>query len=101
MADYSRKTQSSNRHLENETSAKFLQIDGSKPQVVVRSTPGRLLRVVIGVAGVVSIIRNGSTVIGQTSSTSTGTLNFGVYVNTGITVDVVSGTGSMTVVYED
>lgn len=101
MADYSKKTQSDNKHLSNETSARFVHIDGSKAQVIVYPGAGRLLRVVIGTAGVVSVIRDGTKVIGQTSSTSAGTLNFGVYVNTNITVDVVSGTGSMTVVFGD
>lgn len=101
MADYSKTIQSDNKHLANETSARFLHIDGSKSQVVVRAAAGRLLRVVVGTAGIVAIIRDGSKVIGQTSSTTAGTLNFGVYVNTSITVDVVSGTGSMTVVFGD
>lgn len=101
MADYSKKVQSANKHLQNETSARFVHIDGSKPQVVVYPTAGRLLRVVIGTAGIVATIRDGSKVIGQTSSTSAGTLNFGVYVNTNITIDVASGTGSMTVVFDN
>lgn len=100
MADYSKKTQDDNKHLANGTSARWVHIDGSKPQVVVRATPGRLLRVVIATAGVVGAIRNGSEVIGLISSTAVGTLNFGVYCNSNITVDVTSGTGSLTVVYD-
>lgn len=101
MADYSKKTQSDNKHLSNETSARFVHIDGSKAQVIVRTGAGRLLRVVIGTAGVVCTIRDASNVITNVSSTAVGTLNLGVYVNTSIIVDVVSGTGSLTVVYGD
>lgn len=100
MADYSKKTQNDNKHLANGTSAKWVHVDGNKSQVVVRSSPGRLLRAVIGTAGVVAIIRNGSEVVGSISSTAIGTLNFGVYCNSNITVDVTSGTGSLTVVHD-
>lgn len=101
MADYSKKTQADNRHLANGTSAKFVHVDGSKSQVVVRSTKGRLLRAVINTAGVNAVVRNGSDVIGIISTTAVGTLNFGVYVHTNITVDVVSGSGSITFVHDE
>src|ERR1700746_1047997 len=99
MADYGKKVQSDNKHLSNSTSARFVHVDGSKAQVVVRSGAGRLLRAVINTAGVNAIVRDGSTVIGNISTTMTGTLIYGVYCNTSITVDVVSGTGSVTFVY--
>lgn len=97
--DFSKATQSDNSHHANGTSARFVHIDGSKSSVTVRPTAGRLLRLVIGNAGIVGTIRDGSKVIGQTSSTSAGTLNFGVYCNTNIIFDVTSGTGSLTVVF--
>lgn len=93
------KTQDDNTHLANGTTGKFVHIDGSKTPVVVRSGTGRCLRVVISTAGIEMIIRNGSEVIGHTSTTSTGTLNFGVWCNTNLTVDVITGTGSATVVH--
>lgn len=101
MADYSAKVQSDNKHLSNGTSARFVHIDGSKSQVVVRASKGRLLRVVINTAGINAIVRDGSNVIGNISATMVGTLNYGVYCNTNITVDVVTGTGSITFVYAD
>lgn len=101
MADYSKKTQSDNKHLSNGTSARYVHVDGSKTQVIVRSTKGRLIRAVINTAGVNAIVRNGSDVIGNISTTAIGTLNYGVYVHTNITVDVVSGTGSITFVHDD
>lgn len=100
MADYSKKTQTDNSNLANATSARFVHVDGSKAQVIVRPKAGRLLRVVIGTAGVVCTIRDGSNVIGNISGTSVGTLNYGVYCSSNITVDVVSGTGSLTVVFD-
>lgn len=100
MTDFGKKVQSDNAHLSNGTGAKFVHVDGSLPQVVVRPTKGRLLRVVIGTAGVVCIIRDGSRVISLVSATAIGTLNFGVYVSNNITVDISSGTGSITFVHE-
>lgn len=101
MADYSKKVQSDNKHLSNGTSARFVHVDGSKPQVVVRASAGRLLRAVISTAGINAVVRDGSQVIGNISTTMTGTLNYGVYCNTSITVDVVTGTGSITFVFAD
>lgn len=99
--DFTKKVQSENKHHSNMTSARFIHIDGSKPQVIVRNRAGRLLRAVIATAGVVCTIRNGTTVVGNVSSTATGTLNFGVYCDTNITVDVTSGTGSLCLVYDE
>lgn len=100
MADFSKKTQDDNKHLANGTTARWVHIDGSKPQVIVRPSAGRLLRVVIATAGVACTIRNGSEVIGVVSTTAIGTLNFGVYCNNNITVDVASGSGSLAVVFD-
>lgn len=101
MADYGKKVQSDNKHLSNGTSARFVHIDGSKAQTVIRNGAGRLLRAVINTAGINAIVRDGTNVIGNISTTMTGTLNYGVYCNTSITVDVVSGSGSITFVYGD
>lgn len=101
MADYSKKIQSDNKHLANGTSARFVHVDGSKSQVIVYPKACRLLRVVIGTAGTQLIIRDGSNVIGAVSTTAVGTLNYGVYCNTNITVDVVTGSGSATFVFGD
>lgn len=94
------KTQDGNTHLANGTTAKFTHIDGSKTQVIPRSTAGRLLRVVINTAGINFVIRNGSEVAGIVSATATGTLNFGVWCNANITIDVITGTGSATIVHD-
>lgn len=99
--DYSKKVQSDNKHLSNGTSARFVHVDGSKAQVIVRPSAGRLLRAVINTVGINAIVRDGSNVIGNISTTISGTLNYGVYCNTNITVDVVSGTGSITFVDAD
>lgn len=99
MADYSKKTQGDNAHLANGTSARFVHIDGNTAKVVVRSSAGRLLRAVINTAGINAVIRNGSEEIAVISTTAIGTLNYGVYCDSGITVDVISGTGSLTLVY--
>lgn len=94
------KTQDANTHAANGTTARFTHIDGSTPQVIARSTAGRLLRIVIGTAGIVFIIRNGSEVIAKVSGTNIGLLDFGVWCNNNITIDVTSGTGSATIVHE-
>lgn len=99
--DFSKRQKSDNKHLSDLTGAKFVHVDGSKAQTIVRSTAGRLLRVVIGTAGINAVIRSGSDVIGIVSTTAVGTLNYSVYCNTNIIVDVVSGTGSLTIVFGD
>lgn len=105
MADYSSKTQSDNLHLANGTTARFVHVDSNSPaSVTVRSTKGRLLRVILNQNGnsagqAVLRIRNGSTVVASIAGTAaTGTYEYGIYCDTSIIVEP-SGTVDATIVY--
>jgi hypothetical protein len=101
--NYSNKVQSDNKHLANQTSARFVHIDGAQALVTVEpATSGcRLLRVINNSKGLALNIRTGSRVIGTLATTTIeGTYSYGVYVPNGIQVDV-SGTGSATLVFAD
>jgi hypothetical protein len=100
--DYSKKTQTDNRHLANGTSARRVHIDGSTATVPVRSGAGRLLRVIINTKGLAFIVSDGSDVIANFATTSPeGTYNYGTYCNQSVKVTGVSGTGSATLVFSD
>lgn len=100
--NYQNKVQSSDKHLANLTTARNVHLDGSQAQVIVRTSAGRLLRVVICTKGIAFIVRDGSRVLGSFAATSPeNTYDFGEYCNTNITVDVSSGSGSVNIAYND
>lgn len=83
------KTQGDNSHLGNLTGARFVHIDGSNTNpITVRSTAGRLLRVILNTNGSTLTLRDGaSEVIGIIASDAPeGTYNYGVYCDTSIVV---------------
>lgn len=101
MADYSRRTKSTNAHLGNLTGAKFVNIDGSStPTTVVSTTSGAfLLRVILNTNGATVGLRTGSRQIGTIATDAPeGSFNYGIYCENGIQVDT-SGACSATVVF--
>lgn len=104
MADYGRKIQSDNKHLANLTSARHsIHIDGGNTApITVRAGAGRLLRVVIFAKGLAFTIRDGTDVLAVIATTTVeGTYDVGVYVNTNININGISGTGSALIVFGD
>lgn len=86
MADYSKKTQADNRHLANQSSARFVHIDGSVTTLqTARASAGRLLRVILNTNGATLTLRNGTEVIGIIAlDAPETTFNYGVYCNDSI-----------------
>jgi hypothetical protein len=100
MADFARKVQSDNKHLASSTSARY-----AHPQVssttTIRSTGGRLLRVILNTNGGTVTLRDGSDVIGIIAADAPeGTFNYGIYCNTSIIVET-GATVDCTVVFSD
>lgn len=103
-ADYKRKTQSDNKHLQNLTGARNVHIDGSAtPVAIVASGTGcRLLRVVINTKGLSLIIRTGTRVIAVIgTAVPEGDMTYGTYCENGLQIDVGGSGGSVTIVYGD
>lgn len=103
MADFTRKTQSDNKHLANQTSAKYFYVDGgvTTPQTVIPSgAGGRLLRVILNTNGAVITLKNGSRFVGEIATDAPeGPFPYGVYCENGLTVQA-SGACSATVVFD-
>lgn len=96
--NFSKKTQEGNKHQANLTSAQFVHFDGTTAKPVDIANPRRLLRIIVCTKGVAFTVRSGSRQIGVFSTTSAeGTYNFGEYCENGLTIDGVSGTGSVNV----
>jgi hypothetical protein len=102
MADYGKKIQSDNKHLANTTSARKVHIDGSSTVAqTIRSTGGRLLRVILNTNGATVTLRDGSDVIGIIAADAPeGTFNYGVYCNQSIIVQA-GGAVDATIVFSD
>lgn len=101
MADYGKKIVGDNRHLGRLTSARFVHLDGNIAQPLTTTKATALQRVVIASKGIAFVVRTGSRVVASFATTSVeGTYNFGEYLENGITIDVVSGTGSANVSYD-
>lgn len=103
MGDYSKKTQGSNRHLADLTSARWVHIDGSVTSTkVVRPKAGRLLKITVNAKGVGFTIANGSETIATFATTTVeGDYSFGVYCDANITITGITGTGSTTIVFDE
>lgn len=98
---FNAKTQGDNAHLGNLTGARFRHIDGSVTDpITVRSTAGRLLRVILNTNGATLTLKDGdSEVIGIIATDAPeGTYNFGVYCDTSIVVQA-SGALDATIVF--
>lgn len=96
------RTANANKHLENLTSARFVHVPASQSNFVVRSTAGRLLRVMLNTNGGTVTLKNGqSEVIGIIASDAPeGHFPYGVYCGNGIYVDT-GATADVTVVFSD
>lgn len=94
--------QSDNKHLQNLTSARFVHVPASTTDLVIRSSEGRLLRVVLNTNGGTVTLRNGDTdVIGIIASDAPETtFYYGVFCPNGIQVDT-GATVDCTIVYGD
>lgn len=101
MSDFKKKAQSDNAHLSNQTSARFVHVDGGAALVTVvpLNTGCRLLRVILNTKGLSLNLRTGSRVIGVIgTAVPEGTYSHGVYCENGLQIDV-GGSGSATVVF--
>ena len=100
MADYGKKVQTTNKHLSNLTSARYAHVPASTTKTV-RSTAGRLLRVVLNTNGGTVTLRDGSDVIGIIASDAPETtFEYGIYCNTSIVCET-GATCDVTVVFDE
>lgn len=101
MADYTRKTQSENKHLANLTSARFVHLDGGTTTPITLTNVHRILRIEVFAKGVAFTIRNGTRVIGAiTTTTPEGDYPVGVYCENVPVIDGISGTGSVLIAFD-
>lgn len=102
MADYTKKTQTDNKHLSNLTSARYVHLDGGSTTAIDLPGARRLLRVEVLNKGVAFTIRNGSRVIGNFATTSPeGDYPIGVYCENALRIDGISGTGSTLIAFDN
>lgn len=100
MADFAKRTQSTNKNTQDLVGAKFVLIDGSAALVTVLTVGCRLIRVVNNTKGLSLNIRTGSRVIGSIgTAVPEGTFVYGLYCENGIQVDVGGSGGNATLVY--
>lgn len=100
--DYSKKTQSADRHLANLTSSRFIHVDGSAATPFTRTKPCRLLSVAICSKGVACTISTGGRVVCNIATTTVETtLIFGEYLENGMTISGVSGSGSINISFDE
>lgn len=93
MADFGKKVQTDNKHLEDLASAKYLHVDGSvTTAITVNSVACNLSRVVLNTNGATVTLKSGTQVIGIIASDAPeGTFNYGVYCDLGLTVTCGGG----------
>lgn len=102
MADYKKRTQSTNKNTQDAVGAQFVLIDGSAALVTVEPTTigCRLIRVVNNTKGLSLNIRTGSRVIATIgTAVAEGPFMYGVYCENGIQVDVAGSGGNATLVF--
>lgn len=100
--DYSKKTQTDNKHLSNLTSARQYPIDGGKATDTIRPKCGRLMRVIISTKGLAFTINDGSKpLFVAATTTAEGTYDIGVYCDTNIKLAGCSGTGFALVAFDE
>lgn len=105
-ADYTKKTQSDNKHLSNRTTARYYHIDGGQASKVIRTGKGRLIKIVVNTKGLAFTVRDGVTaqaplVAVYATTTPEGTYDYGILCANGISFDTLSGTGSATLVFDE
>lgn len=96
------RTAGDNKHLESLSSARYLHVVASQTNLAVRTTEGRLLRVILNTNGGTVTLKNGAAeVIGIIASDAPeGTFNYGIWCRNGIYVDT-GATTDCTVVFSD
>jgi len=101
MADFKRRVQSDNRHLENLTSARFIHVDGSDTTpITVHTGECRLLKLVLNTNGATIKLRTGTRVIANVAADAPETtLIYGLYCENGLIVEC-GGSVDATVIYE-
>jgi hypothetical protein len=100
MGDYTKKIQSDNKHLSNQTSARYAHVPASTTKTV-RSSAGRLLRVVLNTNGGAVTLRDGSDVIGIIAADAAeNTFYYGIYCNNSIVCEA-GATSDVTVVFDE
>lgn len=102
MADFKKRTQSTNKNTQDVVGAQFVLIDGSTPSVTVEPTTVgcRLIKAIINTKGLSLNIRTGSRVIGTIGTAVVeGPFPYGVYCENGIQVDVGGSGGNATLVF--
>lgn len=98
MADFGKKVQSDNKHLEDLANAKFLNVTAAG-SYVVSAGACNLGRVILNTNGGTVEVRSGSRPIGIIAlDAPEGSFDYGVYCENGLTVDVV-GTCDATIVF--
>lgn len=101
----STRTAGDNKHFEGLTSGRYVHAPASATNFPIRTTAGRLLRVILNTNGGLVTIRNGtgalSDVVGIIAlDAPEGTFNYGVFCPNGIYVDT-GATVDCTVVFSD
>lgn len=102
MADYKKRTQSTNKNTQDAVGAQFVLVDGSSALVTVEPTTVgcRLIRIVNNTKGLSLNIRSGTRVIGTIGTAVVeGPFMYGVYCDSGIQIDVGGSGGNATVVF--
>lgn len=102
MADFKKRTQSTNKNTQDHVGAQFVTIDGSiTPVTVVPLNTGcRLIRVVNNTKGTSMTIRTGSRLVGTIGTAVVeGSLMYGVYCENGIQIDAGGSGGNATIVF--
>ena len=97
---FTKKVQSSTKHLSNLTTARYSHVPASTTRTV-RSSAGRLLRVILNTNGGVVLLRNGSDVIASIAADAPeGTFDYGVFCDTSIICET-GATCDVTVVFDE
>lgn len=100
MASFGKKVQSAVKSLLNLTSARYAHVVASST-VTVRSSPGRLLKVVLNTNGGVVLLRDGPDVIASIAADAPeGTFKYGIYCNNSIVCET-GATCDVTVVFDE
>lgn len=105
MADWTKRTQTDNKHLANITSSRYDHLDGSEGatgKILSATTKGcRILSVTVCTKGVAFTINSGSRIVGVFTATSVeGTYEFGEYLENGLQLKGVSGSGSVNISFD-
>jgi hypothetical protein len=101
MADFNKKIQSENRHLENLTSARFYYVDGSvTTQQTIINGACRLVRCVLNTNGATITLKDGTRTIAVIASDAPeGPFDYGLYIENKLTVQA-NGAVDATVVFD-